>query len=155
MESYRETRAGGFTPSWGRLDAPDWVPAPRAPSDIACTCETNDVATFRVEERSQGAVVVACGEIDLSTAPALHEAMLSASRASARVVLDLPDVTFLDSSGLAVLIAVLKSGAREPEAAPPRLVGPTLHVRKVLDITRLSERLPIHETLAEALDQAT
>ena len=155
MKSYRETRAGGSTPAWGQLDGRDRVPAPRAPDDFAWTCDVHDLATFRVEERSKGTVVFASGEIDLSTAPALHDALLSASRASARVVLDLTDVTFLDSSGLAVLIAVLKSSGRGQDASPPRLVGPTPHVRKVLDITRLSERLPIHETVAEALDQAT
>jgi anti-sigma B factor antagonist len=101
---------------------------------------------------SQGAVVVASGEIDIATAPTLREALLTASRASTRVVLDLTGVTFLDSSGLAVLIQALKSGDQEQEV--PRLVGPRPLVRRVLDITRLSQKLPIHETVAEALEQA-
>jgi anti-sigma B factor antagonist len=147
-----EEPAGWF----GTPSQPKWsgaISAPSAPGDITQTCDPNDLASFRVERMSQGAVVVASGEIDIATAPSLREALLTASRASTRVVLDLTGVTFLDSSGLAVLIQVLKSGDQEQQVSP-RLVGPRLLVRRVLDITRLSQKLPIHETVVEALEQA-
>jgi stage II sporulation protein AA (anti-sigma F factor antagonist) len=102
----------------------------------------------------KGAVVVATGEVDLFTAPGLRAALLNAARASARVVVDLTGVTFLDSSGLAVLISALQSAGERGQEASPHLAGPTPPVRRVLDITRLSEMLPIHETVAEALEQA-
>ena len=137
----------------GRPDGRGWVPAPRTSADDPRFCDPGVYATFRVEQRSQGAVVFASGEIDIYTAPGLREAMLSALRRSARVVVDMTAVTFLDSSGLAVLIDALKSGDRGREVSP-RLVGPTPLVRRVLDITRLSEMLPIHATVAEALQHA-
>jgi len=165
MENMPERRASGSTPPWGKAEgSAGWfgfagqpgrgrIPAPRTPDDFTQSCNPDDLATFRVEQRGTGAVVVATGEIDLCTAPRLREALLSASRAAARVVLDLTAVTFLDSSGLAVLIDSLRSGDPEQEASP-RLVGPRPTVRKVLDITRVSQMMRIHETVAEALGQA-
>lgn len=128
----------------------------RLPEDRsgALTYDANGLASFRVEAQRNGAVVIASGEIDIFTAPALREALLSASRVSARVAVDMTGVSFLDSSGLAVLIESLKAGDGEPEASP-RLVGPPPPVRKILDITCLSQRLLIHETVDEALEPVT
>jgi anti-sigma B factor antagonist len=163
MERLPESRSDRLPLFWGDEESASWfatpgqrtwsgvISAPGAPGDITQTCDPNDLASFRVEQMSRGAVVVASGEIDVATAPTLREALLTASRASARVVLDLTGVTFLDSSGLAVLIQALKSGDHEHEVSP-RLVGPSGLVRRVLDITRLSQKLPIHDTVAEALE---
>jgi anti-sigma B factor antagonist len=63
---------------------------------------------FEIEERrvSPDAHVVAVfGEIDLFTAPEFKQAILAAIDAGAdRVVVDLTEVTFIDSSSLGVLI---------------------------------------------------
>ena len=167
MEILPESHLGGSTASWGesagsfgRFGATSQphrqglIPTPHAPGDISETFDPSGLASFRVEEMDKGAVVVASGEVDMSTAPALREALLSASRASARVVLDMTGVTFFDSSGLAVLVEALRSSDREQEGSP-RLVGPTPPVRRILDVTRVGQRLLIHETVAEALEQPT
>src|SRR4051794_41985690 len=58
-------------------------------------------------------VVTVTGEVDVETAPRLRSALLStADQPALMVVVDLRDVTFLDSTGLGVLVAGLKR-ARE------------------------------------------
>jgi anti-sigma B factor antagonist len=80
------------------------------------------------------------GEIDLVTAPQL-EAALERARPSerGRLVVDLRGVSFLDSTGLVLLLR----HQREAAAGGRRLIvvkGPP-HVQRVLDITGMSERL--------------
>ncbi len=61
--------------------------------------------TVRVEEHAGAAVVVPTGELDLATAPALEAALTRAFGAAAgRVVLDLRELEFIDSSGLRTLL---------------------------------------------------
>jgi anti-sigma B factor antagonist len=62
--------------------------------------------SVRVERRGDASVVVPTGELDLATAPAL-EASLSrafADDTAERVVLDLRELEFIDSSGLRTLL---------------------------------------------------
>jgi anti-anti-sigma factor len=78
---------------------------------------------------SQGpcAVVTVDGEIDLDNASDLSEAPSRPCRRSVRaVVLDLSGVTFMDSTGLKVLLAVHKTGrarGRPPRARRPDPLG--------------------------------
>jgi len=83
-------------------------------------------------------VVKVAGEVDIQTSPVLEErlgAILDDGQTS--VVVDLGDVTFLDSTGLSVLISTL----RRCRAAGGELqiVGPRPNVRKVLEITGLTD----------------
>lgn len=50
-------------------------------------------------------VLSASGELDLAAVPELRAQLAAAHLAGATVVLDVRDVTFMDSSGLAVLLA--------------------------------------------------
>ncbi|MGH2969359.1 MAG: STAS domain-containing protein, partial [Solirubrobacteraceae bacterium] len=62
--------------------------------------------SVRIEQHGEAAVVVPTGELDLATAPALEAALQRAleSAASGRVVLDLRELDFIDSSGLRTLL---------------------------------------------------
>jgi anti-sigma B factor antagonist len=56
-----------------------------------------------------GAVLSVHGEVDVATAPALREAIIRAvDGRPARVVIDLADVSFMDSSALGVLVSGYK-----------------------------------------------
>ena len=120
--------------------------------DDALTADPSPIARFRVEEMQGRAVVVASGEIDMTTAPGLRQALGAAPQVSAQVVLDLTSVTFLDSSGIAVLIDAFKQGSHGQQMTLC-LAGAATRVRRVLDITRVSRMLPTYETLTEALEQ--
>jgi anti-anti-sigma factor len=81
------------------------------------------------------------GELDLATAAILAQALSQAEARAQRVVLDLRELTFMDSAGVhAILDATLRA-----TAAGRRLVlvrGPS-HVDRVFDLTRASDTLEI------------
>lgn len=107
---------------------------------------------FEVEEaRRDGVPVVSVrGEVDVATAPALREALDSAvDGGPGTVVADLTGVTFIDSTGLGVLI-----GARKrclDDGGEFRVVVSEPRILKVFEITGLNELFTIHPALEPAL----
>jgi anti-sigma B factor antagonist len=90
------------------------------------------------------------GEVDIATAPKLREQLLAAvSRHGPRVVLDLTDVGFLDSTGLGVIVGVLKR--TRTLGGDLRLVCPNPTIRRVFEITALDRTMPLADTVDEAL----
>jgi anti-sigma B factor antagonist len=71
--------------------------------------EEDQPLTVAVNETAVGTVVKVTGEVDMATAPLLHDAVL-ATPASQPVVLDLSGVGFIDSSGLRVLAQLVDAG---------------------------------------------
>ena len=82
------------------------------------------------------------GELDLSTSPRLEEALGRAFDRGTSVVLDLSRVAFIDSTGLNVLVAALRSCEQNgcSLAVSPDLPS---QVRRVLQITGIDGVLPI------------
>ncbi len=95
-------------------------------------------------------IVEVAGEVDMATAPQLAEAVEGASDPCRRVVVDLSEVTFLDSSGLNALVTSRRSlAARDVDL---RVISPTDHVvRRVFEIAQLTEELGVVETFDAAL----
>jgi anti-anti-sigma factor len=58
----------------------------------------------RLERRDGGVVVIASGEIDLWSAPEVNAALATHGTRDSRLVLDLRGVTFMDSSGLGLIV---------------------------------------------------
>jgi anti-sigma B factor antagonist len=87
------------------------------------------------------ACVRATGELDITNAPQLAELLGQAEERCQRVVLDLRELTFMDSAGVHVIVdATLRA-----TAAGRRLVlvrGPS-NVDRVFDLTRASDTLEI------------
>jgi anti-sigma B factor antagonist len=97
-------------------------------------------------------IIEATGEMDMATAPQLREEIIDLVTAGPRrVLLDVSRVSFLDSSGLSVLVGGLKR-LRE-HGATLELVGPQERVLKVLRITGLTKTFTIFDTVDAALAQ--
>jgi anti-anti-sigma factor len=82
-------------------------------------------------------LVVLTGELDLSSAPALASSLIGlVAQGHTHLVLDVADLTFIDASGLGVLVRVAKAA----RAAGGRitLLSPQPQVRRLLSITGLS-----------------
>jgi len=94
---------------------------------------TRDNFTVRSEITSTLTTVVACGEVDLDTAPLLRDELLRQLRPAARVRLHLAGVTFMDSSGLQVLL----SSKRRAEllGADIGVLEVSKQVRRLLEIS--------------------
>ncbi len=95
-------------------------------------------------------VVQVAGEIDVYTAPTLREELAGLIDAEhADVVIDLSAVSFMDSTGLGVLVGALKKV--KTLGGDLRLVIDQEKVLKVFRITALTQVFPIFPTLDEAL----
>jgi anti-sigma B factor antagonist len=106
-------------------------------------------ASYRLEAVDGCAVVIAIGEIDIHTSAALREALTTAAETSDRIILDLSDVTFLDSTGIGVMVHALNL-SRKRSGGSLCLVGPQAVVRRVLTVTRLNEVFPTYASVGEA-----
>jgi anti-anti-sigma factor len=96
---------------------------------------------FSVSRRraGDGVAVVAVGEIDLATVDAVRAEIDAARTETTLVLLDLRDVTFIDSAGVRLVL----EGSRELAAEGGELVivrgGP--EVRRVFDLVGLDGRV--------------
>ena len=107
---------------------------------------------FSVEEEEQeGALIVmVSGELDVVTAPRLNKRVnVAVSRGSGPVVIDLCDVTFIDSTGLQVLLLALRHLTRRERRLA--LVCPPGAVQRAMAQAGMVEMFQIFQTRREAL----
>jgi anti-sigma B factor antagonist len=100
---------------------------------------------FGITASANGALVTVCGEVDLLTAPRLGRALEAAATTRLRcghhrVVLDVSAVTFMDASGLRVLVSAMRRLTSSGGSLTLRC--PTPEVRRLLSITGLTDFLP-------------
>ncbi|HEX4759469.1 MAG TPA: STAS domain-containing protein [Thermoleophilaceae bacterium] len=101
-----------------------------------------------VDERTH--VVAPCGEVDALTAPQLGRRLLGlAEDGKTRVVVDLSNVTFLDSTGIGVLVNALRHLRMRKGALV--LVCPTERILRPFQITGLVGHLRIFGSREQAL----
>lgn len=98
---------------------------------------------FQIENRRAGDDVTLAlrGELDLSNAVALDVALEAAlsDDSCERVVIDMAELDFIDSTGIAILVRALRRDSGSPRI---RFVhGQRLGVTRVLEVTGLEERL--------------
>ncbi len=93
-------------------------------------------------------LITVSGEVDLATSPELDIAIIAAiDSGTPSVVIDLTDVSFMDSSGLGVIVRALKR-CREAENDLD-LVITNERVLKVFGITGLDQVIPIHSSIQD------
>ena len=97
-----------------------------------------------------GAIVVEVGgEVELHSAPQLREELHRVCEAgNSCIVVDLTGVSFIDSTGLGVLIGGLKRARARGSLS---LVCPQHKVRRVFEITGLTNVFKIWNTVDEAI----
>jgi anti-sigma B factor antagonist len=92
-------------------------------------------------------VVAASGEVDLYTAPELERALAGPlAEGTARLVVDLSEATFVDSTTLHVLLRAARQLDRE--AGELIVVAPDANVRKVFEITGLNRFFAVVSSLS-------
>jgi anti-anti-sigma factor len=105
--------------------------------------DNDPILSIDVSTQADEAVVLLAGELDPHSADSLAETLheLGSDDGMRRVVLDLSGVSFIDSSGLRVLL----SADEELAAGGAKLVlrSPSEAVHRLLEITDLLERLEI------------
>jgi anti-sigma B factor antagonist len=108
-----------------------------------------------IERRTEGTwtIIAVEGEIDLLTAPTLRDRVMKPLEDGVfELVLDMSKVTFLDSSGLGVLVALHKR-LRERDGRLV-IVATARPVLSVLNLTGLDKVFDVYSRLDEALTTA-
>jgi anti-sigma B factor antagonist len=103
-----------------------------------------------VREAGEWTVLAVSGEIDIATAPSLREKLHSLlAEGNKQLIIDLDEVTFLDSTALGVLVGVLKRA--RTEGGELRIVCNQPRVRKVFEITRLDSAFDLCSSVEDAV----
>jgi anti-sigma B factor antagonist len=90
------------------------------------------------------------GEIDVATSPELHERLSALLEAgSSLVIVNLTDVSFIDSTGLGVLVGAVQEA--RAGGGDLRLVVTRPQTLKLLELTGLDEVFTIMSSTSEAV----
>lgn len=102
-----------------------------------------------VEKQGDACVVKLAGELDLYNAQRVREALAEAAAdAPQRIVVDLGEVEFIDSTALGVLI---EARTRLANRRAFLLAAPGLQTRRALEISGLDRHFAVHDSVSEAL----
>lgn len=118
------------------VDRGNGRPDRRAPATVSISVHTSEPWT----------VIAVAGEMDAQVAPLVADLV---GISAAHVVYDLREVTFMDASGLGVLMDSQGKAARAGGCV--RVVAPSIPVRRLLALTRTDRVFLTFESVADAL----
>jgi anti-anti-sigma factor len=118
-------------------------------SDLRKSEVSDGTLTVRIARDGSAQVVSLCGELDLANAGTAEAELETALADGTGVVVDMRALEFIDSTGMALLVASLNRVGGDgkltfvPSATPA--------VNRVLDLTGIAERLPVANGSAAGL----
>ena len=95
----------------------------------------------RTEKNGGTQTIALCGELDLANASTAESALQGFLDAGIPIVVDMRELEFIDSTGIAMLVAALDDGDGEPLIK--FIPSPAPAVSRVLELTGLAQRLPL------------
>ena len=112
------------------------------------------MATYlQIEDRAldeQTQLIALEGQIDLYSAPSFKERLLGAiEQGKTRIVVDFSGLSFIDSTGLSVLVGALRRV--RPLGGALSIVSRDDDVRRLFEITGLDGKLPLCDGIDAAL----
>ena len=106
----------------------------------------------RVREERGSVIVALVGEIDLEQSPRAREVLLESVARERDVLVDLAEVRYIDSSGVASLVEALQVARRNGTGFALLSVSPA--ALRVLELARLDTVFAIHPSLEAAFGDA-
>ena len=105
---------------------------------------------FTAHHEGDVAIVVLHGELDVALAPKL-KALLKETieKGNKKIVVDMKDVLFVDSSCLGVMVNAHKLAVGLKSAV--KFAQSSEQVRKIFELTRTDKHLSFHATISEAI----
>lgn len=97
--------------------------------------------SFKVKDDAGTSTVFLSGEIDLERSPAARKTLLDTLARKQALVVDLREVSYIDSSGIASLVEAYQKARTANLAFTLAEVGPP--VMRVLSLARLDKVFPI------------
>lgn len=107
--------------------------------------------TYEVRNEGRFAVVGLTGDVDLSCSPEARKTILGCLDSDRHVLVDLSQVTYIDSSGVASLVEGYQTAKKK--GLEFALVGVSDAALSVLRLARLDRVFPIHGSVEERLGQ--
>jgi anti-sigma B factor antagonist len=108
---------------------------------------------FTMETRGDSVVVSVQGELDVTSSQRFDDYLSDAAAGRDRVILDMSGVDFMDTTALAVIVAHWRR--QTADAGAFLLAGARYRYTKALWITGLADRLPMYDTVDEAVAAGT
>lgn len=105
-----------------------------------------------VEDGEDQPVVHVAGEIDVYTAPRLREQLLRLA-GERTLIIDLTEVSFLDSTALGVLVGAMKR--QRERGGTMSIVTSGTRVRRLFEITGLTRVFTVYDSVDEAVAAAS
>jgi len=109
-----------------------------------------EALTIEVRHEQGRAIVTAAGEIDISTVTRLRERVFELAASGAPLVVDLDQVSFIDSVGLAVLVGAANRAAASGSSLQVTCARPK--ICQLMRLTGLDRTIPLASSLDEALE---
>jgi anti-anti-sigma factor len=94
-------------------------------------------------------VITISGDLDIVTSPQLDECLTQAESEHKTIILDFSEVSFLDTSALAVIVGHWKKA--EANGGTLALANARYRYTKTLWITGLADKLTLYDTVDEGL----
>ncbi|MCX7869985.1 MAG: STAS domain-containing protein [bacterium] len=104
-----------------------------------------------VEKKENYVVINIEGEVDTYTSPKVKSDILKEIEEYKNIIISMEKVKFIDSTGLGVLIGVLKK-VKEKEGKMI-IVSPNSYINQIFEITGLFKVFKIVNSLNEAIDE--
>ncbi|MGB1882476.1 MAG: STAS domain-containing protein [Gammaproteobacteria bacterium] len=105
---------------------------------------------YEVKSDSGYDIVLLTGDVDLSCSPEARKAILACLSAGHNTLVDLSDVSYIDSSGVASLVEGFQAAKKSDLKFG--LVGVSEAAMSVLELARLDKVFPIHADLSARLE---
>jgi stage II sporulation protein AA (anti-sigma F factor antagonist) len=102
-----------------------------------------------METHGTAVVVSPQGELDITSSQRFDDLLSEAAAASNQIILDMSAVDFMDTTALAVIVTHWRLAAEEGGVF--LLAGARYRYTKALWITGLADRLPMYDTVEEAV----
>lgn len=110
-----------------------------------------DLPDSRIDVESRAGVWLLSlhGEHDIATQPSLREQLGHVRAAGGPIVVDLSGAGFVDSAIIGALLEGAEAGSAVSVVAPPGSVA-----RRLADLVRLADALPVYDDLTAGIDAA-
>ena len=110
-----------------------------------------DLPDSRIDVESRAGVwlLTLHGEHDIATQPSLREQLGHVRAAGGPIVVDLSGAGFVDSTIIGALLECADGGSAVFVVAPPESTS-----RRLADLVRLADALPLHDDLTAGIDAA-
>lgn len=92
---------------------------------------------IRFEKLGDDCIIYATGEIDLSNSQGLRKTILAALKSSQKLSVDLSEVDYIDSSGIASLVEGLQFSKSNNKKFV--LTNPSKQVKAIMELARLDK----------------